>query len=79
MSRKDELFSEMIEKTKGAYAISIQGTFEYAFKAAIEEVRKEFYRRYENTDEKRSSEFYEDAPMGLLHFLDELQGGNDER
>jgi len=40
MSRRDELFSEMIEKTKGAYAISIQGTFEYAFKAAIEEVRK---------------------------------------
>ena len=73
MSKRDEIISDISEVNNsefGKEAIVKYGN--KCWNAAIEEVRKEFYRRFENTEEKRQSEFYEGAPMWVLDFLDSL-------
>lgn len=61
MTKREELFWEMIRKTEGASYISIKGTFDYAFDAAIAEVRKLLIEEYEKHPKPHPSCSFPDA------------------
>ncbi len=78
MSRRDEIIEDVRKKANAGEFMSLREPFGLIFNAALEEVRKEIAQiAYEDCMGEDDGRVLDE--FRILRFLDELQGGKDEK